>query len=276
MIITRFAPSPTGLLHLGHAYSALMVYESIQDGGVFLLRIEDIDHGRCRPEYEAAILEDLHWLGIRWQKPLRRQSEQMADYRQALAQLTGQGILYPCFCSRTEMATERSRLGVSKSGPDGPLYSGYCRNLDSARKGELLARKKPFALRLDMGQAIARVGQLTWTDRHQGLIVASPEIFGDVVLARKDVPTSYHLSATLDDHLQGVNLVIRGQDLFFATHIHRLLQALLGLSTPTYQHHRLLLDDDGQKFAKRNRSLTLQELRSNGVTAEQIRQRVFP
>jgi glutamyl-Q tRNA(Asp) synthetase len=274
MIITRFAPSPTGLLHLGHAYSALLVDAVVGSGDIFLLRIEDIDQGRCRPEYESAILEDLHWLDIQWQNPLRRQSEHMADYTEALDRLQGDGVLYPCFCSRKEMAEERARLGISSQGPDGPIYPGSCRNLDPGKESEFIEQKKPFALRLDMQEATARVGSLTWVDADKGEILATPEIFGDVVLARKETPTSYHLSATLDDHIQGVNLIIRGQDLFHATHIHRLLQKLLGLKTPRYHHHHLLLDDNGQKFAKREKSLTLQELRMGGVTPEQIRLRV--
>jgi glutamyl-Q tRNA(Asp) synthetase len=274
MIVTRFAPSPTGLLHLGHAYSALLVYNSILKGGDFLLRIEDIDQGRCRVEYESAIEEDLNWLGIKWQKPVRRQSEHMEDYATALNRLDEEGLLYPCFCTRKEIAHTRDKLGIDKLGPDGPIYPGSCRGLDTELKMQYIREKKPFALRLDMQKAVERVGELHWVDSDKGLIVATPEIFGDVVLARKETHTSYHLAVTVDDHIQGINSVIRGQDLFHATHIHRLLQALLGLDTPSYSHHRLLLDESGQKFAKRERSPSLQELRLDGVTANEVCVRV--
>jgi glutamyl-Q tRNA(Asp) synthetase len=270
MIVTRFAPSPTGLLHLGHAYSALLVYNSVLNGGDFLLRIEDIDQGRCRVEYERAIEEDLNWLGIEWQKPVRRQSEHLEDYATALNHLDNEGLLYPCFCTRKEIANTRIRLGIDELGPDGPIYPGSCRSLDTELKQQFNRDNKPFALRLDMQKALTRVGELNWKDSDKGLITATPQIFGDVVLARKDTPTSYHLAVTVDDHIQGINSVIRGQDLFHATHIHRLLQALLGLDTPSYHHHRLLLDESGQKFAKRERSPSLQELRLDGVTPEEV------
>ncbi|MBF0381550.1 MAG: tRNA glutamyl-Q(34) synthetase GluQRS [Magnetococcales bacterium] len=274
MIITRFAPSPTGLLHLGHAYSALLVYNSITDGGEFLLRIEDIDSGRCRVEYEKAIEEDLGWLGIKWQTPIRRQSEHMADYATYINRLDSEGLLYPCFCTRKEMAQARERLNFDTMGPDGPIYPGSCRELNPDKRQQYINAKKPFALRLDMQKAVARVGELHWQDFNKGLIVATPQMFGDVVLARKETPTSYHLAVTVDDHIQGVNQVIRGLDLFHATHIHCLLQALLGLETPQYHHHRLLLDDRGQKFAKRERSPSLQELRLAGVTPQEVKKRV--
>ncbi|MBF0454781.1 MAG: tRNA glutamyl-Q(34) synthetase GluQRS [Magnetococcales bacterium] len=274
MVISRFAPSPTGFLHLGHAYSALTAYATTQEGGRFLLRLEDIDGGRCRESFVQAIFEDLHWLGLRWPKPVRRQSEQMTDYAHALDILTDKGVLYPCFCTRSEMAAERARLGQVQRGPDGPLYPGSCRQLTPRQKEAFLHQQKPFALRLDMEQAVARVGRLSWFDRLQGEVVATPERFGDVVLARKETPTSYHLSVTVDDHLQEINQVVRGQDLFQATHIHRLLQALLGLNTPQYHHHRLLLDTSGQKLAKSNRSLSIRSLRQQGVTPEEVRQQI--
>ncbi|MBF0194107.1 MAG: tRNA glutamyl-Q(34) synthetase GluQRS [Magnetococcales bacterium] len=274
MIVTRFAPSPTGLLHLGHAYSALLVYGSIKKGGDFLLRIEDIDPGRCRIEYEKAIEEDLNWLGIKWQKPVRRQSEHMHDYASALNRLDNEGLLYPCFCTRKEIIQARSSLAMDVLGPDGPIYPGSCRGLNPELIQKFKNEKKPFAWRLDMQKAVARVGELTFRDLDKGLIVATPEIFGDVVLARKETPTSYHLAVCVDDHIQGINMVIRGQDLFPATHIHRLLQALLGLDTPSYRHHRLLLDESGKKFAKRERSPSLQELRLAGATPKEIFKRV--
>jgi glutamyl-Q tRNA(Asp) synthetase len=267
MIITRFAPSPTGLLHLGHAYSAMLVYNSVlNSSGIFHLRIEDIDPGRCRIEYEKAIKEDLHWLGISWQQQVRRQSEHMADYANALENLQKKNLLYPCFCTRKDI----KKLPASKPGPDGPIYPGICRDLNPAKRREFIESGKPFAMRLDMQKATELVGQLTWSDSEAGEIVATPEIFGDVVLARKETPTSYHLAVTVDDHIQRVNLVIRGQDLFQATHIHRLLQELLGLDVPDYQHHRLLLDSNGKKFAKREQSLSLEELRLGGATPEQV------
>lgn len=274
MITTRFAPSPTGFLHLGHAYSALLSYGSIEKQGVFLLRIEDIDQGRCRIEFEEAIYEDLNWLGIHWPQPVRRQSEHMADYARALGKLEECGLLYPCFCSRKEIAVAREQQNSTAMGPDGPIYPGSCRQLDPTERTESMAQNRPFALRLDIQKAVEQAGRLSWRDAKQGELQATPDIFGDVVLARKETPASYHLAATLDDHIQEINLVTRGQDLFQATHVHRLLQALLGLHTPNYHHHHLLLDKAGQKFAKRNRSLTLKELRQNGVTPREVRVRV--
>ncbi len=214
-IVTRFAPSPTGELHVGHAYSALMAHEAaIEAGGRFLLRIENIDITRCRPEYEEAIFRDLAWLGIRWETPVRRQSEHFDDYRAALAQLDEMGVIYPCFCTRAEIAAEIARSPSAPHGPEGPLYPGTCRTLDAAERARRIAAGEPYALRLDVAAAVARVGSaLNWHDRHAGKVIAQPESLGDVVLARKDVPTSYHLAVTVDDHLQGVTLVVRGEDL---------------------------------------------------------------
>lgn len=280
-VVTRFAPSPTGLLHLGHAFSALFARHAARDaGGRFLLRIEDIDQGRCRPEFEAAIYEDLTWLGLDWEKPVRRQSDCMADYEAALDHLNQMGVLYPCFCTRKDIQAEiqaaQGAPHLVKEGPDGPLYPGTCRALSMAARETEAEAGTPFALRLDMARAVEiahdMAGEpLTWFDLDRGEIHATPEIFGDVVLARKDTPTSYHLSVTLDDHVQGVTLVTRGEDLFPATHIHRLLQALLGLDTPTYRHHGLLMGPDGKRLAKRDRAQTLQRLRETGHTPEQVR-----
>lgn len=276
---TRFAPSPTGYLHMGHAYSALF---SEQQGERFLLRMEDIDPGRCRAEYDAAILEDLAWLGLEWETPVRRQSEHMDDYAAALDTLHGLDLLYPCFCTRSDIRREIEAAGHAPhdaprtipSGPDGPLYPGICRGLSNQEQQDRMGAGAAYALRLDMDKAASRGGSLTWYDREKGKQSACPQIFGDVVLARKDTPTSYHLAVTVDDHLQDITLVTRGEDLFSASHIHRLLQALLGYQTPEYHHHHLLTDEDGKRFAKRDKAATLQELRDSGVTPDEVRQQL--
>lgn len=270
--VTRFAPSPTGHLHLGHAYSALLAFRAARDGGGrFILRIEDIDATRCRPEFEAAIYEDMGWLGLGWEEPVRRQSEHMADYRAALETLEGEGLLYPCFCSRADIAREIASAAHAPHGPDGPVYPGTCRRLAAAERARRIAAGEPHAWRLDMAAATARTGPLAWEDDGHGRVAAAPETFGDVVLARKDTPASYHLAVTLDDHIQGITLVTRGRDLFAATHVHRLLQALLGLDTPAYRHHPLLLDEEGRRFAKRDHALTLRALREAGHTPDDVR-----
>ncbi len=269
--VTRFAPSPTGLLHLGHAYSALFAEALAGEHGRFLLRIEDIDPGRCRPEFEAAIYEDLEWLGLRWEPAVRRQSEHMDDYARALSALDDLGLVYPCFCTRAEIGAEIARSGAAPHGPDGPVYPGICRRLATEEASERVAAGEGHALRLDMARAVAAAGPLDWHDRDHGRLEARPEVFGDVVLARKDTPTSYHLAVTVDDRIQGITLVTRGEDLFEATHVHRLLQALLGLETPEYRHHRLLTDDAGQRLAKRHDSLSIRSLRERGHAAEEVR-----
>lgn len=267
--ITRFAPSPTGLLHLGHAHSALL---AARLGERFLVRIEDIDVGRCRPEFEAALFQDLAWLGLVWEAPVRRQSDQMNDYRQALTKLQEMGLLYPCFLSRKELGDALSAPHLKpRMGPEGPVVVDTDQLIVPEELADRLARGEPHALRLRTARAIERAGPLDWSDRLLGPQRACPELFGDVVLARKDVPTSYHLAVTLDDALQGVNLVTRGEDLFQATHIHRLLQALLGLATPDYQHHPLMVDANGRRFAKRDKSLTLAALRESGTSAAEVR-----
>lgn len=272
MTVTRFAPSPTGYLHLGHAYSALFAERAARAaGGRFLLRIEDIDAARCRPEFTDAIFDDLAWLGLTWEEPVRRQSRHMADYGAALAKLQDMGLVYPCFCTRADIAAEIAAAGAAPHGPDGLLYPGTCRRLDPALRAERIARGDGRALRLDVAKALLRTGPLTWRDRGRGTQEARPEIHGDAVLARKDVPTSYHLAVTVDDHLQGVALVTRGEDLFAATHVHRLLQALLALDVPDYQHHALLTDAEGRRFAKRDRSLTLRALREAGRSPAEVR-----
>ncbi len=271
--VTRFAPSPTGYLHLGHAYSAFDAFGAAQAaGGRFLLRIEDIDSGRCRPQFEAAIFEDLAWLGLTWEEPVRRQSEHLADYRAALDSLQAEGLIYPCFCTRRDIRTEIARATAAPHGPEGAIYPGTCRKLPDTERNRRAADGEPHALRLDMARAVDVVGNLTWHEQGRGEITAEPAVFGDVVLARKDIPTSYHLAVTLDDHLQGISLVTRGEDLFAATHVHRLLQALLGLTTTKYAHHKLLRDASGRRFAKRDRALTLHELRAAGHTPERLRE----
>jgi len=274
-MLTRFAPSPTGLLHLGHAYSALFA-EALakQASGRFLLRIEDIDPLRCMSKFEAAIFEDLAWLGLQWEQPVRRQSDHMDTYASALKRLEDMDLLYPCFCSRKEIRAEIAAAGgAPHQGPEGTHYPGICRNLSL---DEAKARKQagePFALRLDGNKAMAKVsGPLRWYDKERGEITARPEQFGDVVLARKDIPTSYHLAVTIDDDLQGVTLVSRGEDILPATDIHRLLQELLGLNVPTYHHHPLLNDETGRRLAKRDKAETIQALREAGHTPQQVKE----
>jgi glutamyl-Q tRNA(Asp) synthetase len=283
--VFRFAPSPNGYLHLGHAYSALLNFDlARRSGGRFLLRIEDIDATRCRPEFEAAIYEDLAWLGIAWETPVRRQSEHFAGYRDAVEKLSAQGLIYPGFESRAEIARQVSRReadGPWPRDPDGaPLYPGTARSLLPGERQRLAESGAPFALRLDMAAARARAGRLSWNEVGEGpngetgSVVAQPEAWGDVILARKETPTSYHLSVMIDDALQGVTDVVRGADLFWSTSVHRLLQNLLGIPEPVYRHHRLLLDDAGQKLSKSTRATGLRELRADGVTPADIRRLV--
>jgi glutamyl-Q tRNA(Asp) synthetase len=271
-VVTRFAPSPTGYLHLGHAHSALFAARAAHDaGGRLLLRIEDIDRTRCRPEFERAIVEDLIWLGIEWDGPVRRQSDHIADYRAALARLEAMGLVYPCFCTRSDIAAAANAPHDAVAGPEGPIYPGTCRALSSEQRAQRSAAGAPYALRLDVDTAARRAGPLAWRDFDAGEVNAAPAQFGDVVLARKDTPTSYHLSVTVDDHLQGVTLVTRGEDLRAATHVHRLLQALLGLDTPDYRFHRLLTDASGRRLAKRDQAQTLQALRDDGRSPAEVR-----
>lgn len=276
MTTTRFAPSPTGYLHLGHAHSALFGWRAAKArGGRFLLRVEDIDPNRCRPEFEVALKEDLAWLGLDWDGPVRRQSEHMADYAAALARLAALGVTYPCFCSRKEIQEEIARAGnaphLVAAGPEGPLYPGTCRHLDKGLAAGRVAAGTPHAIRLDVARASALVGPLTWNDIGRGTVVATPEILGDVVLARREVPTSYHLAVTVDDQLQGVTLVTRGEDLFHATHVHRLLQALLGYAAPDWWHHGLLLNAEGQRLSKRDGATALRALREAGKAPAEVR-----
>ncbi|MCA1377256.1 MULTISPECIES: tRNA glutamyl-Q(34) synthetase GluQRS [unclassified Bradyrhizobium] len=283
--VFRFAPSPNGFLHLGHAYSALLNFDRAREsGGRLLLRIEDIDATRCRPEFEAAIYEDLAWLGIAWETPVRRQSEHLADYRAALDKLSALGLVYPAFESRAEIA----RLVAAREAgrpwprdPDGaPLYPGEAKSLSADARAQLIASGAPYALRLDMAAACRRAAGLSWNelgegpDGERGIVPARPEAWGDVILARKETPTSYHLSVVVDDALQGASEIVRGQDLFYATAVHRLLQVLLGLPEPAYRHHRLIRDEAGRKLSKSSRSTGLRELRSAGLTPAAICQLV--
>ena len=273
--VFRFAPSPSGYLHLGHAYSALFSWVQAQKNDAqFILRIEDIDTTRCRKEFTEAIYEDLAWLGLTWADPPRIQSEHMEDYQQALTKLEDQGLLYPCFCTRKEIQQEVQQSGRAPHGPDGLIYPGTCRNLPLSQREKRLARGDSYALRLDTTKACALTGDLSWEDQSKGKIKATPEIFGDIVLGRKDIHTSYHLSVTVDDALQNISCVTRGTDLFEATHIHRLLQALLELPVPTWHHHDLIHDKDGNRLAKRHNALAIRELRSQGNTPEDIKKMV--
>jgi glutamyl-Q tRNA(Asp) synthetase len=274
--VFRFAPSPNGYLHLGHALSAFINADSAaKTGGRMLLRIEDIDQSRCRPEYEAAIYDDLAWLGLIWQTPVRRQSEHMDDYRAALEKLDGLGLLYPSFESRSEIETlvaAREASGGWPRDPDGaPLYPGAGTSIPPAERKKRMESGAPYALRLDMAAALERVGNLSWREGEEGSILADPAAWGDVVLARKESPTSYHLSVVIDDALQAVTHVARGRDLYPSTSVHRLLQELLGLPAPCYRHHRLILDSDGRKLSKSNRSTAIRELRAAGATPSDIR-----
>jgi glutamyl-Q tRNA(Asp) synthetase len=296
-IVTRFAPSPTGLLHLGSAFSALVAWRRAREaGGRFLLRLEDIDQARCRPEFAAAILEDLAWLGIEWDGEVRVQSQHFAEYRIALDALAARGLLYPCFCSRTDI----HQSATAPHTPDGaPLYPGTCRALSEDERTARIAADERYALRLNMQRALAsnrplpqggEVGErrepgegvakcpvpLTFEEAGEGTIPCHPEHFGDVVLARKDAPASYHLCVTHDDAVQGVTLVTRGADLKPATHLHRLLQSLMGWPVPAYAHHELLTDAAGRRLAKRDRSVTLRDLRARGHSPAEVRALATP
>jgi len=270
-VVTRFAPSPTGYLHLGHAYSALLAHSVARErGGRFLLRIEDIDRGRCRAGFTEAIEDDLSWLGVAWDGGVRKQSEHLDDYRAALARLEAMALIYPCFCTRAAIKAElEAAVAAPHDAP--PVYPGTCRALPESERHARIRQGLPYALRLDIAKAQAKAGPLFWEDEIKGAVEAAPTRHGDVVLARKDTPTSYHLAVTVDDALQGVTLVTRGEDLFSATDIHRLLQALLGYPTPLYRHHKLLTDASGKRFAKRDKAVTLRGLRAIGKTPDEVR-----
>ena len=283
--VFRFAPSPNGYLHLGHALSALLNADKAKAaGGRLLLRIEDIDETRCRPEYETAIYDDLAWLGLKFAPPVRRQSEHYDDYRTALVRLDALGLIYPSFESRAEIAAlvaERETNGPWPRDPDGaPLYPGNARAMAPAEQARRHAPGQPYALRLDMLAALERTGPLTWNEIGEGpagetgVIADDPAAWGDVILARKETPTSYHLAVVVDDASQGITDVVRGCDLFHATSVHRLLQALLNLPQPRYQHHRLVLDRDGHKLSKSTNATGLRELRAQGASVPGIRKAV--
>jgi glutamyl-Q tRNA(Asp) synthetase len=283
--VFRFAPSPNGYLHLGHALSALINFDMARAmGGRFLLRIEDIDQARCRPHFETAIYEDLAWLGITWEEPVRRQSEHLDAYRAALRRFKGDGLIYPSFESRAEIArlvAAREAQAPWPRDPDGaPLYPGDAKAMLASERERRMNSGAIYALRLDTEAAMRRAGPLSWNESgsgpggESGAVTARPDLWGDVVLARKDTPTSYHLSVVLDDAAQGVTHVVRGQDLFRATGMHRLLQALLDLPAPRYHHHRLILDGNGAKLSKSTLATGLRELRAQGATPGDVRRMV--
>jgi len=279
---TRFAPSPTGLLHLGHAVAALVAHDTAaQTSGQFMLRIDDSDASRCRPEFETAIYEDLHWLGLNWRPHVRRQSGHLPDYQAALDRLRGMELVYPCFCTRKEILREAASAQDAPHGDEGPRYSGACRTLGPSERRARLEAGAAIALRLDCAKAMAKTGgQLDFYEHgagpegQTGLIEARPDRLGDIVLARTGNDGvenySYHLSVCVDDAAQQIGCVTRGRDLFFATHMHRLLQTLLGLPAPEYLHHALAVDAAGKRLAKRHDALSLRQLREQGMTPEQV------
>ncbi|TNE40774.1 MAG: tRNA glutamyl-Q(34) synthetase GluQRS [Sphingomonadales bacterium] len=280
-VVTRFAPSPTGRLHIGHGWSALMAMDWARGGrgqegagaagGIVRLRIEDIDGTRSRPEHVAGIIEDLRWLGVEWDGEPVFQSRRLPLYDAALDRLKAEGLVYPCFCTRTEIAAEIAGSGSAPHGADGPIYPGTCRGLSGQERADRIAAGEAHCWRIDMALAASRAGRLHWRDGDAGLVAAHPERAGDVVLARRDAPTSYHLAATIDDAEMGITHVLRGNDLRAATDIHRLLQALLGLPTPLYRHHPLLVDAQGRRLAKRTQGLSLAELREAGIDPAALR-----
>lgn len=279
-LVTRFAPSPTGRLHIGHGYSALLANVlARKSGGAFLLRIEDTDVTRCRPEYTEGILEDLRWLGIEWDGYLI-QSERLAFYDAALERLKADGVAYPCFCTRGDIAREIAASLHAPHGADGPLYPGTCRALSPTERAERIARGEPHSWRLDMAMALERTGQLHWTDEEAGDVPVDPLALGDLIIKGRDRPASYHLAVVVDDAAQGITHVVRGQDVFASTHAHRTLQALLGLPTPHYRHHALVVDAEGRRLAKRTDGLSLAELRAQGMDglalAADLRAGCFP
>ncbi len=277
--VFRFAPSPNGQLHLGHALSALLNRDLARAaGGRFLVRIEDIDPGRSLPTFEAQILDDLGWLGLDWEKPVRRQSEHMREHERALDSLNRRGLIYPCFCSRGDIRAA-VRMDAPRDPDGAPLYPGTCRDLAAGERARHITRGDPYVLRLNMAKALAAIdAPLTWTEVSEAgqevTIAADPEAWGDVVLARRDVPTSYHLAVVVDDAAQGVTHVVRGKDLYFATAVHRVLQTLLGLPAPVYRHHRLILDRAGKKLSKSEGAESLRTLRGTGTSPADVRRMI--
>jgi glutamyl-Q tRNA(Asp) synthetase len=279
MQTTRFAPSPTGWLHLGHAYAALTA-ESAAGGGRWLLRIEDLDATRARPEFEAAIEADLRWLGLSWPTPVLRQSQRLGHYQAAVDTLAAASLLYPCFCTRRQIAAEIAQAAQAPHGVSASVYPGTCRGMALPERAGRVAAGELYALRLDVAAAAAKVGPLSFTELgsgprgERGVIALDATVLGDIVLSRRDVGAAYHLAVVVDDAYQRVSLVTRGNDLFAATHVQRLLQALLGLPEPQYAHHRLILDAQGQKLSKRDGPVTLREIRGQGMTAADVRQQL--
>jgi glutamyl-Q tRNA(Asp) synthetase len=279
--VLRFAPSPNGLLHLGHAYSALLNFALARArGGRLLLRIEDIDPVRCKPEFATAIEQDLAWIGFTWERPVRRQSEHFETYAAALDELVRRGLAYPCFCTRGDRLRAIAGRSDWPRDPDGtPLYPGTCKDLSSAVRAARLANGETAVLRLDCGAALAACGcELSWREEDEGgalrMIAARPALWGDTVIRRRDVPTSYHLAVVVDDATQGVTNIVHGRDLYEATSLHRLLQALLGLPAPIYRHHPLVLDETGHKLSKSTHATSLRALREAGVPAAAVRQQL--
>lgn len=283
-VVTRFAPSPTGLLHLGHAYAAILAHDWAHErGGRFILRIEDIDTTRCRAEFEEKIYHDLAWLGLKWDEPVRRQSEHVALYRSKLDALSDRGLLYPCFCTRQEIAHEIARMPSAPHGPEGPIYPGTCLALTPDERASRIDQGLSHAWRLNVAQALNAAGissDILFTETghgpkgEQGKIRIDPYLFGDVVLGRKDLGVSYHLAVTVDDHVQGITHVTRGEDLFHATYVQRLLQELLGLDEPAYHHHGLIMHESGRRLAKRDKDQTIEALRAAGATPMDIRDKL--
>jgi glutamyl-Q tRNA(Asp) synthetase len=281
--VFRFAPSSNGYLHLGHAYSALLNFAMARAAaGRLLLRIEDIDIERCRIEFEQAIYEDLGWLGLAWETPVRRQSEHFPDYARALAKLSEQGLTYPCFCSRRDiMDAVAGRTGWPRDPDGSPHYPGICKHLSKEEQQRRISAGEPAALRIDMAAALAKAGRhLGWREVGPGSqardVAAEPFQWGDALLSRKDIPASYHIAVVVDDTLQGVTDVVRGEDLFMATSLHRLLQALLGLPAPSYRHHALLRDASGRKLSKSSMAKSIRALREEGLTPAAVRDRLSP
>lgn len=271
MVRTRFAPSPTGRLHLGHAYAAKAARDlALEAGGEFLLRFEDIDSTRIRPEYFSGIEEDLAWLGLTWNGEPLRQLERLPAYDAALLSLRDSGVVYPCFCTRREIDEEVARMRGAPQGPEGPLYPGICRGLSENVREEKIAGGLPFSWRFDAARASVRTGMLHFTDLRHGQVQVEPGLLGDVILARKDIGTSYHLAVVVDDAFQAISHVTRGDDLLASTHVHRLLQSLLNLPEPQYFHHRLILDAEGKRLAKRHDALSIRALREMGRTPESV------
>ncbi|MEM7444618.1 MAG: tRNA glutamyl-Q(34) synthetase GluQRS [Pseudomonadota bacterium] len=268
---TRFAPSPSGWLHLGHAYSACMGWDAARaSGGRFLLRIDDLDRERSRQDYDDAIFEDLTWLGLDWEPEIRRESHHLTDYQKAVDDLQEMGVAYPCFCSRREIRAEIARMGAAPHGPEGPHYPGTCRGLTKSECEDRIAAGATPAIRLNTERALSQTGALTWFDRDAGTIDARPDQFGDPVIGRKEGPGAYHIAVVIDDAAQDVTLVTRGQDLFEASHLHRLLQELLQLPVPEYQHHRLILDSNGKRLAKRSDAAAIRTLRADGMSPGEV------